>query len=69
MPIYYAERLQRLAPQLANVVFRWLYFSPKDHIVRLISVYKKTIISIVDDRHQSNSQVNLVTNEDYCTEN
>ncbi|OXA56991.1 putative E3 ubiquitin-protein ligase HERC4 [Folsomia candida] len=56
LPIFYADRLQSLSSQLVAVVVRWLYFSPKDHVVRLISVYKKTIVSILDDKNQSQNQ-------------
>lgn len=57
LPIIYADRLQSLAPQLVSVVTRWMYNSPKDHLVRIISVYKKTVISVLDNTNQSQSQV------------
>jgi hypothetical protein len=57
LPVYYADRLQSLSSQLVSVVTRWLYYSPKEHILRLISVYKKTVISIIDDSNQTQSQV------------
>jgi len=59
LPIVYADRLQSLAPQLVSVVTRWLYYSPKEHVLRLISVYKKTVISIVEDQSQTQTQVSV----------
>lgn len=62
LPIIYADRLQSLAPQLVSVVIRWLYHSPKEHLVRLISVYKKTVISVLENTNQSQAQVYNKTN-------
>lgn len=60
LPIFFADRLQSLNSQMVSVVTRWMYNGPVDQLVRLISVYKKTILSILEDYNQTQSQVTII---------
>ena len=53
LQIFFAQRILTLNPQLQNVIIMWLYNSPTEHVTRLISVYKKLIVFIID--HYPNS--------------
>jgi len=48
IPVYYADRLQSLVPALINVIVHWFFDSPVEQLERLISVYKKTIVMLLD---------------------
>ncbi|CAG7668726.1 unnamed protein product [Allacma fusca] len=56
LQVFFAQRILNLPKELCSVVIMWLYNSPIEHITRLISVYKRLIVFLVDRYPKSKIQ-------------
>jgi hypothetical protein len=48
LPIHFAERIQSLTAQLHSVVIHWFFSGPAEQLQRLISVYKRIIVMLIE---------------------